>query len=244
MVGWGKAPSKLATKFKVVKPATKVTKVQRSIDSYRIAAQSVIPVNMSETQGHDADVDLEVVIDNDRTEWVDVETAGPLGASVQSPSWSQVVSGGTASATHSQSSSQQASGPGNWNFSKDSVQHKAQVQPIFLAYLCVQTRGSVHIPLFQIASSVAEAVGGGSGLDAVQLMCAGWYIYMCTQSDQDQLIQRGIVVAGKLITLCSEVSPHQHDAVKIMLKDSPLHSVSNEQVLEAIKEVCLVQSEV
>ncbi len=87
MVGWGKAPSKLAMKFKVVKPATKATKVQRSIDSYRVAAQSIIPVNMGEAQGHDADVDLEAVIDNDGTEWVDVETAGPSGASAQSPSW-------------------------------------------------------------------------------------------------------------------------------------------------------------
>ncbi len=71
-------------------------------------------------------------------------------------------------------------------------------------------------------------------------MHAGWYIYMHTQSDQDQLIQRGIVVTGKLITLHSEVSSHQHDTVKIMLKDLPLHSISNEQVLEALKEVCLV----
>ena len=87
MVGWGKAPSKPAMKFKVVKPATKANKVQRSIDSYCVAAQSVIPVNMGEAQDHDADVDLEAVIDNDGTEWVDVETAGPSGASAQSPSW-------------------------------------------------------------------------------------------------------------------------------------------------------------
>ena len=127
MAGQGKAPSKLTMKFKVVKLAKKVAKVQRSINSYCVAAQSVIPVNMSEIQGHDADVNLEVVIDNDRTKWVDMETAGPLGASVQSPAWSQVVSGGTAGASCPQSSSQQASGSGNQNFSEDSVQHKAQV---------------------------------------------------------------------------------------------------------------------
>ena len=32
--------------------------------------------------------------------------------------------------------------------------------------------------------------------------------------------------------------------MKITLKDLPLHSISNEQVLEAIKEICPVQSEV
>ncbi len=74
----------------------RLQRYKKSIDSYRVTAQSVIPVNMGDAQGHDvdADVDLEVVIDNDRTEWVDVETAGPSRASAQSPSWSQVVSGG------------------------------------------------------------------------------------------------------------------------------------------------------
>ncbi len=65
---------------------------------------------------------------------------------------------------------------------------------------------------------------------------------MHTQADHEQLIQKGIVVAGKLITLHSEVTPQQHGAVKITLKDLPLHSISNEQVLEALKDVCTVES--
>ena len=162
-----------AMKLKAVNPTKKIAKVQKSIDSYWVAAQRVIPVNMSETQSHDVDVELEVVIDNDGTEWVDVDTTGPLVAIALSPSWSQVVSGGTASGSCPQSLSQQTHRP--WkdqNFFKDSVQHKAQVQPIFLAYHHVQAMGSVRIPLFQIASSVAEAVGG-SGFDAVQPIHAG-----------------------------------------------------------------------
>ncbi len=67
-------------------------------------------------------------------------------------------------------------------FGDDMIQHQAQVQPIFLAYHKVQAVGSVHIPLFQVASSVAQAVGGSS-LDAVQPMHAGWYIYMWMQAD-------------------------------------------------------------
>ena len=84
--------------------------------------------------------------------------------------------------------------------------------------------------LFQIASSVAKAVGG-STLDAVQPMHSGWFIYMRTQADRDLLIQRGLVVAGRHVTLHSEVTPRQRDVAKVTLKDLPLHSISNEEVL-------------
>ncbi len=64
------------------------------------------------------------------------------------------------------------------SFSSESVQHKAQVAPVYLAYHHVQSGGaSIRIPLFQIATAVAQAVGG-TGLDAVQPMKSGWYIYM------------------------------------------------------------------
>ena len=56
------------------------------------------------------------------------------------------------------------------------------------------------------------------------------YIYMRTQFDRDQLIQKGIVVVGRHVPLRSEVMAKQCDAVKVTLKDLPLHSVSNEQV--------------
>ncbi len=86
--------------------------------------------------------------------------------------------------------------------------------------------------------------GGGLGLDAVQPMRSGWYIYIRTQFDRDQLIQKGIIVAGKYVALRSEAMARQCDAVKVTLKDLPLNSVSNEHVLESLKEICLVESEV
>ncbi len=52
------------------------------------------------------------------------------------------------------------------------------------------------------------------------------------------------MVAGKYMALRSEVMARQRDAVKVILKDLPLHSVSNEQVLESLKVVCQVDSEV
>ncbi len=66
---------------------------------------------------------------------------------------------------------------------------------------------------------------------------------MQTQFDRDQLIQKGIVMAGKHVALRSEVIVRHNDAVKVTLKDLPLHSVSNEQVLESLKAVCQVESE-
>ena len=90
---------------------------------------------------------------------------------------------------------------------------------------------------------MAQAVGS-LGLDAVQPMRSGWYIYMWTQFDRDQLIQKGIVVAGKYVALRSEVIVRCNDAVMVTLKDLLLHSVSNEQVLESLKTVCQVESEV
>ena len=114
------------------------------------------------------------------------------------------------------------------NFGVESLQHKAQVAPVYLAYHCVQSVGmNVRILLFQVASAVANVVGG-LALDAVQPMHTGWYIYMCTQVDRDALIEKGVVVAGCHVHLHSELNPCQRDMVKITLKDLPLHSISNE----------------
>ena len=97
--------------------------------------------------------------------------------------------------------------------------------------------------LFQVASSVTQAIGGGT-LDTVQPIHLGWYIYMHSTADCEILIQRGLVVAGQYVTLRLEVTPKQYDTAKVMLKDLPLHSVSNEEVLEAVKQLCPIQSEV
>ncbi len=89
-------------------------------------------------------------------------------------------------------------------FQEETIQYKPQVHPVFLAYQSNQD--GPCITLFQIASSVAQAVGG-SILDVVQPMCSGWFIYMQIQADRDLLIQRGLVVAGRYVTLHSEVAP-------------------------------------
>ncbi len=129
-------------------------------------------------------------------------------------------------------------------FGTDMIQHKAQVPPIFLAYHRVQPADAgPHLPLFQVASAVAHAMGG-SGLDAVQPIWLGWCIYMHTQADRALLIEKRLVIAGKHITLCSELTSKQHESEKVTLKDLPLHSISNEEVLEALKQCCPVQSEV
>ncbi len=67
---------------------------------------------------------------------------------------------------------------------------------------------------------------------------------MQTQVDCEHLIQSGIVVAGKKIMLWSEMSTRSCETVNITLKDLLLHNISNEEVLEALKEVCPVQPEV
>ncbi len=87
-------------------------------------------------------------------------------------------------------------------------------------------------------------MGSAETLDAVQPMKAGWYIYMMTQTDCNVLVSRGINVAGQHVALCSELRSQQTATVKVTLKDLPLHSIANEQVLEAIKEYCKVASEV
>ena len=86
-------------------------------------------------------------------------------------------------------------------------------------------------------------MGDTDSLDAVQPMKAGWYIYMSTLTDQETLLSRGINVAGKYVTLKADARPIQKTSIKIMFKDLPLHSISNE-VLDMVKEHCLVTSEV
>ncbi len=75
-------------------------------------------------------------------------------------------------------------------------------------------------------------------------MKSGWYIYMTTQADQNLLINRGINVAGQHIMLHSDLRSSQVASVKVTFKDLPLHSMSNEDVLEVVKEYCKVSSEV
>ncbi len=67
---------------------------------------------------------------------------------------------------------------------------------------------------------------------------------MKTLADRSTLVQKGLNIAGKHILLHSEYRLSQVKSMKVTLKDLPLHSVSNEEVLEALKTVCPVQSEI
>lgn len=121
----------------------------------------------------------------------------------------------------------------------EAVQHKVEVPPVLVAYCKVAIEGEC-ISLMQIATAVLQVMGDQSVLDAVQPMKQGWYIYMQTLADHATLVERGLTVAGKFVPLRSEL---RHDAihlVKVTLKDLPLHSIGNEEVLEAMKEVCSV----
>ena len=97
-------------------------------------------------------------------------------------------------------------------------------------------------PLFHVAAAVANAMTG-SALDVVQPMCNGWYIYMQTMADHELLVQNDINIVGRHVMLRSEITAKQRDAVKITIKDLPLHSVAN-NVLDAMNKICSVQSEV
>ena len=260
MVGRGTKPSsKAAYKVKPVKPIKKaVPKIQKSLDSYRMSHPNVIAANSDQDQ----DVDHEAHVNVDSAEWADIEADSSLCPPHLSLSSQQSLikparldpssSKPSTSTLHgtAQSWAQVASPEGSlihpWAdeaFNTEMVRHKAQVAPVFLAYHQVNAAPETRVPLFQIASAVAQAVGGG-GLDAIQPMWKGWYIYMCTQSDRDQIIQKGLVVAGKQIMLRLELNPLRQETVKVTLKDLLLHKVSNEETLEALKEVCPVQSEV
>ncbi len=96
----------------------------------------------------------------------------------------------------------------------------------------------------QIATSVVQALQDPTSVDAVQPMRTGWCIYVHTQADRNRLVERGLMVAGKFVTLCSEYHSNFKESVKITLKDLPLHAVDNELVLEAVRPLATVLSPV
>ncbi len=124
-----------------------------------------------------------------------------------------------------------------------SMQHKTDIPPVFLSYARVCTAGE-HLPLVQIAKAAINALGRDGVLDAVQPIKMGWYIYMCTNTDRSELVCKGMTVAGKHVMLRNEMNPAQRNTIKMTVKDLPLHSVSNQDVLDAVKEYCPVYSEV
>ena len=136
---------------------------------------------------------------------------------------------------------EQGSLVGSSAFKGVAIDHVTEVPPIFLAYKRVSNEGQ-QISLVQVASTILRVMKDEMVLDAVQLMKAGWYIYMCTLKDRAALVANGVTIAGRYIQLQSEVRPEKQRSVRITLKDLPLHSVSNEDVLEAIRDICHVTS--
>ena len=100
------------------------------------------------------------------------------------------------------------------------------------------------ISLIYVASAVVQALKNDTAINAVQPMRNGWLIYVCTMADRSCLVSTGITLAGQYVPLQSEERVHHKSTVKLTLRDLPLHSVSSEDVLETLKAVCEVQSEV
>ena len=101
----------------------------------------------------------------------------------------------------------------------------------------------VQTSLIQIALAVTQTLGNDEAVDGVQPMWAGWCIYVRTQADHNELVTKGITVAGKYIALCSEFQSSYKASAKVMIRDLPLHAIDNE-VLAAVCLLCLVLSPV
>ena len=123
------------------------------------------------------------------------------------------------------------------------ISHKALVPPVFVAYKLVSHEGA-HVTLMQIATAVLKSVLDQTSLDVVQPLKQGWYIYMKTSVDRAALVERHrpITIAGNFISLQSDFRPESVQSVKVMIKDLPLHSVRNEEVLKALCPICKVTS--
>ena len=129
------------------------------------------------------------------------------------------------------------------DFEQPTVQHKAEVAPIFLAYKWVSVEGA-KIAIMCVASAIVQALKDDTALDAIQPMRYGWLIYIHTITDCEKLVSSGITLAGRYIPLRSELCSNRKTTVKVTLKDLPLYAVSNSEVLEALHEVLEVESEV
>ena len=122
------------------------------------------------------------------------------------------------------------------------AEHVSQVQLIFLAYKKVSWEGH-WIPIADVVTSIAAAVENADQIDGIQALKAGWNIYMKTEVDHAALLLVSINLAGRHVTLM----PYRHennDLVKIIIKDLPLHEVSNQDVLSSVKEHMDILSDV
>ncbi len=80
-------------------------------------------------------------------------------------------------------------------FHRTLAEHILQVRPIFLVYKCVSWEAH-HLPMAEVASSIARAVDNVDQIDGIQPMKLGWNIYMKTDVDRAQLLMSGLNLAG------------------------------------------------
>ena len=72
-------------------------------------------------------------------------------------------------------------------------------------------------------------------IDGIQAMKLGWNIYMKTEVDRAQLLMAGLSIAGCHVLLAVSHKDNT-ESVKLIIKDLPLHEVSNQDVLAILKE--------
>ena len=116
----------------------------------------------------------------------------------------------------------------------EALDHVATVQPLFLPYKKVSVEGS-QIATSTIAVAVSHAILT-SQIDAVHATKNGWQIYTRSEEAQIELQAAGINVAGKHVPLHVAQGDGPHSSVKLILKDLPLHEVSNDHVLAEVKK--------
>lgn len=122
------------------------------------------------------------------------------------------------------------------------IDHVATVCPLFLSYKKVSMEGH-HIPVSTVAMSVSKAISPDM-VDAIQPMKNGWQIYTRIEETRVELQAAGVDLASKHVSLNVSYGEGLHSLVKLIIKDLPLHEVSNEHVLAAVKEYGDVLSDV
>ncbi len=123
------------------------------------------------------------------------------------------------------------------------MKHKSLVDPVFLTYNHVSLDNG-KTPLMSVTAAMVQSVGSDLCVDAVQPMKSGWWIYLRTAVDHELLIQKGLTLNGKHIQLCSEIRPADRKTVRVTLRDLPLHTVDNSDILDALSDNFTVTSEV
>ncbi len=188
MVGKDKIP-KYPSKVKLVKLARlklnqkKINSVMKKLagksgPGSRSRSEAQVLEGHDNYDNHDIDPDLEAPILTEGTEWVDVDVDdAEASSSLPKPSYAHVALPGNVRSVNPPSPSSWATDSPNLEnlpnvFGSHALEHKAKVQPIFLAYSKVLAEGN-HIPLVQVAAAVVRSMGNADTLDTIQPMKSG-----------------------------------------------------------------------